>query len=125
MATTEVAETLAGCPGVLEACVYGVGVPGAEGRAGMAAIVTDEDFDLAALHAHLAARLPAYARPVFLRCVASLAATETFKLKKQVLVDEGYDPARVEDLLYIDLQGSYAGLDRTLFAAVQAGAVRL
>jgi fatty-acyl-CoA synthase len=125
VATTEVAEAVAGCPGVLEACVYGVAVPGAEGRAGMAAIVVAEGFDLATLHAHLAARLPAYARPVFLRRVASLAATETFKLKKQVLMDEGYDPQHIEDLLYIDLDGRYAPLHRDLVIAVQSGAVRL
>jgi fatty-acyl-CoA synthase len=125
VATTEVAEAIADCPGVLEACVYGVSVPGAEGRAGMAAIVTGDDFDLAALHAHLAARLPAYARPVFVRRVADLAATETFKLKKQVLVDQGYDPQRVEGPLYLDQSGGYAPLDHGLFDAVQSGAVRL
>jgi fatty-acyl-CoA synthase len=125
VATTEVAEAIASCPGVLEACVYGVAVPGAEGRAGMAAIVAGEDFDLAVLHAHLAARLPTYARPVFLRRVASLAATETFKLKKQVLMDEGYDPQHIEDPLYIDLEGRYAPLDRDLAVAVQSGAMRL
>lgn len=125
VATTEVAETIAGCPGVLEACVYGVAVPGAEGRAGMAAIVTDDGFDLAALHAHLAASLPTYARPVFLRCVASLAATETFKLKKQVLVDEGYDPERIQDPIHVDLDAGYVSMDRKLFIALQTGSMRL
>ena len=37
VSTSEVAETLSTCPGVIEAIVYGVAVPGAEGRAGMAA----------------------------------------------------------------------------------------
>jgi len=45
VATTEVAATLSGCPGVSEATVYGVTVPGAEGRAGMALIVADGVLD--------------------------------------------------------------------------------
>ena len=67
VSTTEVAAVLRGCPGVTDAVVYGVAVPGEEGRAGMAAITTDEGFDLDALRAHLAARLPRYAQPLFLR----------------------------------------------------------
>ena len=55
------------------------------------------------MQAHLAPRLPAYARPVFLRLVPSLAITETFKQKKQVCWREGLDPARIADPLYVDL----------------------
>ena len=51
VSTTEVAEAIAPCPGVTEAVVYGVAIPGTEGRAGMAAIVVDDGFDLAALRA--------------------------------------------------------------------------
>jgi fatty-acyl-CoA synthase len=58
--------------------VYGVPVPGSEGRAGMAALVTKPDFDLARLYRHLASQLPDYARPVFLRLIAAMAVTETF-----------------------------------------------
>ena len=38
VATTEVAAALAACPGVAAATVYGVAVPGADGKAGMAAL---------------------------------------------------------------------------------------
>ena len=41
ISTSEVAETLTVCTGVLEANVYGVAVSGAEGRAGMVAISVD------------------------------------------------------------------------------------
>jgi len=60
VSTTEVAETISAFPGVLEATVYGVAVPGHDGRAGMAAVVVDNvaDFDLAGLRAALAERLP-------------------------------------------------------------------
>ena len=67
VSTTEVAEAICTFPGVAEANVYGVAVAGRDGRAGMAAIVCIPGLDLAALRAHLAVRLPDYARPVFLR----------------------------------------------------------
>ena len=46
VATSEVAEALAAVPGIREANVYGVTVPGMDGRAGMAALVVDGDFDV-------------------------------------------------------------------------------
>ncbi|WP_082515131.1 long-chain-acyl-CoA synthetase [Methylobacterium sp. Leaf112] len=125
VATTEVAEALGHCPGVIEASVYGVAVPGAEGRAGMAALTIGPGFDLAALHAALTARLPAYARPLVLRIVADFAHTETFKQKKTVLAAEGFDPARIADPLYLDREGGYRPLDPALFGAIRAGTVRL
>ena len=94
VATAEVAAAVRAFPGVRDACVYGVEVPGASGKAGMAALVVGAGFDLAALRAHLAQRLPDYARPVFLRLVGALDVTETFKLKKQALAAEGWDRDR-------------------------------
>ncbi len=65
VSTTEVAETIAVFPGVLEATVYGVAVPGHDGRAGMAALVVDNvaTFDLAGLRALIAERLPVLRAP--------------------------------------------------------------
>ncbi|MGC1304713.1 MAG: long-chain-acyl-CoA synthetase [Caulobacteraceae bacterium] len=125
VSTTEVADVVAACPGVREACVYGVGVPGAEGRAGMAALTPDEDFRLDLLYAHLAEHLPVYARPVFLRLTTALAATETFKLKKQMLVEEGFDPGRISDPLYVDQDGAYAVLDAEMLHRLRVGMMRL
>ena len=45
VSTTEVSAVLAACPGVTEAVVYGVAIPGNEGRAGMAAVTVKADFD--------------------------------------------------------------------------------
>src|SRR3981189_760089 len=67
VATTEVSETICRFPGIREATVYGVAIPGTDGRAGMATIVTDDGLDLTAFRAHLVERLPDYARPVFVR----------------------------------------------------------
>jgi fatty-acyl-CoA synthase len=127
VATTEVAEAVRACPGVQAAAVYGVAVPGADGRAGMAAIVAGEAFDLATLHAHLARSLPAYARPLFLRLTPDLSATETFKPKKQDLADQGFDPAAIRDPLYVadPVRGAYAPLDQALYEAITTGRMRL
>ena len=120
-----VTAALADCPGVVAASVYGVAVPGTEGRAGMAAVVAGEGFDPAALRAHLAARLPRYARPLFLRVTGALAMTGTFKPRRAALVAEGYDPARVADPLLFDDGTRYVPLDAALHAAIVSGAVRL
>ncbi|MBV8404493.1 MAG: long-chain-acyl-CoA synthetase [Gammaproteobacteria bacterium] len=127
VSTTEVAGVLATCPGVADAAVYGVSVPGTEGRAGMAALVPGEKFDLTELRRAIAERLPGYARPLFLRIVSAISVTGTFKLRKQELTLEGYDPARVRDALYVDdpARGAYVPLDARLHAALQAGQLRL
>ena len=125
VATSEVADVLAACPGVLEVSVYGVAVPGAEGRAGMAALVAAPGLDLAALHARVAARLPRFARPVFLRLRDRLAVTGTFKVQKADDVADGFDPARVMDPLYLDDGVGYVRLDARRHAEVAAGSLRL
>ena len=121
----EVAAALGACPGVVEASVYGVSVQGADGRAGMAAITVSGEFDLATLHAAVTACLPGYARPLFLRIVASFARTETFKQKKTALAAERFDPTIVSDPLYIERDGAYHPLDAEVYAAIGRGEIRL
>jgi fatty-acyl-CoA synthase len=127
VATSEVAAALGECRGVVEANVYGVAVPGADGRAGMAALVVDEGFDIGDLRARLVERLPDYARPVFLRLQSELAVTETFKQKKQPLVEEGFDPGRIADALYYDDRGAgaYVRLDTAAYERIGTGEIRL
>jgi fatty-acyl-CoA synthase len=127
VSTTEVAAALAGCAHVREVAVYGVAVPGHEGRAGMAALVVEEGFDPQALRATLAGSLPDYARPLFLRLVPALSLTGTFKLDKSRLQQESFDRSRVTDPLYLDdrAAGQYLPLDEARFAQLQAGALRL
>ncbi len=126
VSTAEVLTALTASPGVLDGVVYGVAVPGADGRAGTAALVVNAEFDLAAFRADLRLRLPAYARPVFLRLLDSIESTGTFKPRKQDLIDAGFDPARIKDKLYFDdPQGqAYVPLDASLYAAITAGAIR-
>ncbi len=127
VSTTEVAGVIAAVPGVTDVAVYGVTIPNADGRAGMAAVVVTEDFDLTKLRQALAASLPAYARPVVVRILAALEITGTFKLRKQDLVREGFDPAHVTDPLFLDhpAQQQYAPLDARLFEQLQTGALRI
>jgi fatty-acyl-CoA synthase len=124
VATTEVAAALTSYSGITAANVYGVAVPGNDGKAGMAAIEADETFDLAGLKTHLAHKLPTYARPLFLRLVPSFAVTETFKQKKQQLALEGFDPARITDTLYADDGESFSPLDTALYARINSGLMR-
>lgn len=83
VATSEVGEALSVYPGVKEANVYGVRVGALDGSAGMAAVVAGPESDLAGLPAHLEKKLPAYARPIFLRCLRNeMEITGTFKHRK-------------------------------------------
>jgi fatty-acyl-CoA synthase len=127
VSTSEVAEVISVCPGVLEANVYGVEVPGADGRAGMAALVVDTEFDLEAFPAYLETNLAPYARPLFIRLQREIVTTGTFKHKKVDLVEQGFAPHVVSDLLYFadPESGAFAPLDRKLYERIVAGEFRL
>jgi fatty-acyl-CoA synthase len=126
VATLEVASALSACPGIAEAAVYGVAVPGAEGRAGMALIAATSALDLAGIAEGMRA-LPDYARPVFLRVRRELDITATFKHRKHDLAKEGFDPLAIADPLYVfdRAQRAYVALDADRFAAIESGAMRL
>src|SRR5256712_3172767 len=101
VSTTEVTETIAAYPGVIDAVVYGVTIPGTEGRAGMAVVVVGPTFDLTAFRQHLE-RLPEYARPLFLRIRGEIELTATFKPRKQDLSREGYHASATDDAIYLN-----------------------
>jgi fatty-acyl-CoA synthase len=127
VATSEVNEAIQECPGVVDAATYGVSIPGADGRAGMAAIMVDDRFDLTELQDHIARRLPAYAHPVFVRICAALDTTETYKQKKHALAREGFDPRLVKDPLYSrdPATGAYRPIDAAVCAGIVEGSIRL
>lgn len=127
VSSQEVAETIAACPGVMEAVVYGVTVPGMEGRAGMAAIVTAQAFDLTILRQHLATHLPDYARPRFLRLCSAVEKTATFRPRKQDLARAGYDPEAAADPILFDDHASEAFIrvDAALYERIRAKELRL
>jgi fatty-acyl-CoA synthase len=127
VATNEVAGVLSGFPGVTQANVYGVEVPGYDGRAGMASIVSDTPPDLEKLRAYLDKELPHYARPVFLRLSRESETTSTFKFKKTNLVKAGFDPERIsEPVYYCNPQTkAYDLIDADVFAKINDGTIRL
>ncbi|WP_064076041.1 long-chain-acyl-CoA synthetase [Prescottella equi] len=92
VATTEVEGAMSAHPAIEQSVVYGVAVPGADGKAGMAAVTLRDGHELdgARLAAHLFDRLPSYAVPLFVRVVDSLETTSTFKSRKVELREEAY-----------------------------------
>lgn len=129
VATTEVAEALEALDFLQEVNVYGVTVPGHEGRAGMAALVLrpPHSLDLVQLYVRVSENLPPYARPRFLRLQESLATTETFKQQKVRMAKEGFDPSALSDPLYILDQagGAYLPLTPARYSALLAGDLRI
>ncbi len=127
VATSEVAEVLSTAPGVQEANVYGVQVPGHDGRAGMAAVVSQDGLDVRSLYQHVSAHLPAYARPLFLRLTSRMETTVTFKHRKVDLAEQGFDPARVDDALYFrdDAVRDYVRLDGALYERLCRGDMKI
>jgi len=125
VATSEVNDAIREHEDVLDATTYGVEVPGADGRAGMAAIVTRATFDFQTFVDHLARRLPTYAHPLFVRVSTELAWTETFKQKKHLLMGEGFDPGVVAEPLYFrdPRSGAYLPLDAEVFAHIAGGII--
>jgi fatty-acyl-CoA synthase len=126
VATSEVAAALMAFPGIAEATVYGVAVPGTEGSAGMAALVADGEVDFAELRRHLRRRLPSYARPLFLRLKDRIEVTGTFKQNKVALAREGFDLTVVGDPVYFDdlAQQAYVPLDAALYESIDTGKLR-
>jgi fatty-acyl-CoA synthase len=127
VSTTEVAATICASPHVLEAVVYGVTIPGTEGRAGMAAIVPGENFDLPGFRDYLGEHLPEYARPLFLRILATIDLTGTFKWKKQDLCRESYDPGAVMDTIYFNdpTRQAFVKVDAAVYESIRSGKLRI
>ncbi len=125
VSTGEVEQALSGIPGVKEASVYGVKVGDLDGRAGMASLVVDNDFDIAKLAAAVDAALPAYARPLFVRLERAIAITGTFKHRKIDMVADGFDPAKVKRPLYVHTQAGYEPVTPEMAAQIAGGEMRV
>lgn len=125
VSTTEVENVLGAFPGVEDAVVYGVEIPGTDGRCGMAALrlAPGQALDGKALAEHLDRELPAYAVPLFLRLLQQVETTGTFKYKKADLKSAGFDPRQVGEALFVRLPGEvdYRLLDEGVFGAIQRG----
>ena len=123
--------------------MFGVEIPGTEGRAGMAVIPDPERLvDLATLYSGVTEKLPSYARPMFVRFVKELTSTGlhlcekkdiskiicsgTHKLKKVDLQKEGFDVEKISDEVYMldNKSKSYRKLDKETYNNILNGNVR-
>ncbi|MFN3352828.1 MAG: long-chain-acyl-CoA synthetase [Brevundimonas sp.] len=126
VSTTEVEQRLVAAPGVEEAVVYGVPVPGYDGKAGMAALIIEGRFSAKTFADWAGAELPAYAQPQFLRILKAADTTGTFKYRKTDLVKEGFDPSTIGAALFVrGGKTGYQKLTPALHAQILDGTLRL
>lgn len=129
VATTEVSDILTLSDCLKEANVYGVQVQGHEGRIGMAAVTVKEgvQFDGSKIYSHVVSYLPSYARPRFIRIQNAVELTGTFKQMKLKLVEQGFDPGRIQDPLYIlsDSEKTYIPLTAQVYDSIASGDIKL
>ncbi|KAL3866075.1 hypothetical protein ACJMK2_043414 [Sinanodonta woodiana] len=134
VSTTEVSNVIADLDFIQDAVVYGVQIPGCEGRAGMAAInlkqseVTSLNADhLKAISQQCNDLLPGYARPVFIRVIKNVSLTSTFKQYKLDLSEEGFDKSQILDDMYIyDMkQSEYVELTDTILKSIKEGEIKM
>lgn len=134
VSTAEVSEVLGSHPAMKEANVYGVTLPGHDGRAGCAAVLLrgDQKLDDAqrqGLAAHVRKQLPKYAVPLFLRLVkGELEITGTAKQTKVQLRNEGVDPEQMgeDEVLWLpNLQEGYKTFSREDWKSLEAGKAKL
>ncbi|MGK5090490.1 long-chain-acyl-CoA synthetase [Deltaproteobacteria bacterium TL4] len=129
VSTTEVDEVCNLFEAVEASTIYGVEIPGANGRAGMAALVLKvpfDEFDFGKFENLLHKELPPYAVPVFLRFQKELEITGTFKHRKVDLKKEGYDVTTLKDKVYVMLPQTknYVPLTPARYKEILAGTYR-
>ena len=131
VSTAEVVQAVATVPGVSDVAVFGVEVPGCDGRAGMAALLLDvgtsvETFDWNKLLEVYAKELPSYARPLFIRIMKSMTMTGTFKHQNAEMTKEGFNPEIVKDELYVYLsrEGKFSQLTPQLYQDILSSKIQ-
>ncbi|XP_017762478.1 PREDICTED: long-chain fatty acid transport protein 4 [Eufriesea mexicana] len=127
VSTSEVEAIISNVINYRDCIVYGVEIPGLEGKAGMAAIYDEKaTLDITRLSVDLKEHLATYAVPRFIRILTKIDLTGTFKLKKKDLLDEGYNPKRIEDkLYYLNEKLGYQLLTTEIYDQIQQGKIRL
>ncbi|MFT4517990.1 MAG: citronellyl-CoA synthetase [Halioglobus sp.] len=126
VSTNEVGEIINGYSQIDFCNVYGVEIPRAEGKAGMASVVlaqSEDALDLPRFSAYIKDQMPSYARPVFIRLQRNIDTTGTFKMVKGELRKEGYDLAKVSGPVYVlkPKSDTYEVLDPAFAATLEAG----
>lgn len=102
VSTNEIGEIINGADSVAYCNVYGVQLPGTDGRAGMVAIAPKNgELDVAKISAHIMNKVPSYARPIFIRQVQEMDTTGTFKMKKGELREQAYHLDKCNEPVFV------------------------
>jgi len=132
VSSQEVENVIMEYPLIEQAIVYGVKIPHASGRAGMATIELSDSAPFNASQrksfaGYLRTHLPSYAVPRLLRVTKQLDTTATFKFKKKNYQQQGYDLAQVKDPLFVyNLQNqTYQALTKSAMTEIDSGALKL
>ena len=122
MSTTEVENIISSILNFKECVVFGVELPGHEGKAGMLALTSlDLNLTLDELLVKMKEKLPSYSIPVFVRLANHLDTTGTMKFQKTNLKRDGFSLDLVEDPIYVlDAKTqTYRLLNRSTYEDIQ------
>ncbi|MFX1479498.1 MAG: long-chain-acyl-CoA synthetase [Promethearchaeota archaeon] len=109
VSTSEVEDIISSFEEVEHSSVYGVQIPGTEGRAGMASIFSNkphETFNFNKFIKVVNKNLPNYAIPLFVRFLSKLSTTDTYKILKSEMKKIGFNIRKTDDPIYILLPNS-------------------
>eukprot|EP01061_Rhynchopus_euleeides_P028582 TRINITY_DN465_c0_g1_i1.p1 TRINITY_DN465_c0_g1~~TRINITY_DN465_c0_g1_i1.p1 ORF type:complete len:670 (+),score=303.30 TRINITY_DN465_c0_g1_i1:71-2011(+) len=117
VSTMEVSEVLSTFPGIVEASVYGVQIPGKDGRGCMVALRMEDGVQLDAekFATYCSANLPSYSVPLFIRFLTGMDTTGTFKHMKVEYKKQGFNPEAVKDVMWF-----FHPVDKTYLPLTQA-----
>ncbi|XP_076270843.1 fatty acid transport protein 1 [Rhynchophorus ferrugineus] len=128
VSTSEVEAVISNIVNYKDVIVYGVEIRGMEGRAGMAALYDPEGTVKLneGLLDGLKRSLPSYARPIFIRILTKLDLTGTYKLKKNDLQKDGFDPTKSSDsIYYLSSKGQYEIISKDIYDKINSGEIRV
>lgn len=130
VSTMEVSEIVSAFPGIVDANIYGVEVPGKDGRACMAAITlkVGEELDAVNFSTYCRGNLPLYSVPLFIRFLEEdINLTGTLKHQKVEYRSQGCDPSKIKDKMWwFDIsKGQYAPYGHEQFASITQGQSKL
>ncbi|KAF5290912.1 hypothetical protein FQR65_LT11494 [Abscondita terminalis] len=128
VSTTEIESIISKIIGLNDAAVYGVQIPGTEGRAGMVSLInTGGNLDMDFLLSQFQQNIASYAIPIFVRIISSLPMTSTFKLQKFNLRREGFNINVVTDPIYFydPYVKKYVLLTDEIYNNIIAGNIRI
>jgi fatty-acyl-CoA synthase len=123
VSTREVERVFDDTPTVRALCVVGVSLPRIEGKLGLAVVEAPGGLSLEAF-AERARRLPAFARPRFVRVTHGLSLTASLKLKKAELARQGVDPQGLSDPVYYLSGERYLPLEAEDYLRIVTGQQR-